>query len=298
MIESLSVKRSPLLLGVVLSAAPLLAQNVVGDLYSGDASVRGSITLSAAGMRVLNGSQVAAGEAAALLKLNRGGQLRICPKTTLSLNEGANSGLVLGLNAGAMELDYALASGSDTLLTPDFRLQLISPGTFHLAISVAPSGDTCLRTLSGDDAAVFVAEMIGSDSYQLSPGKSVFFRAGKISGTTDAPASCGCPEPKPAAISAVPVPPPKPEAEAPAPPSAAAAAQPHLEADSSFAFHGDRVTEDIAVTVARLSLSNDNSMLAMALLPRVSPPPEAAPKPERQPSLMRRIASFFHRIFR
>jgi len=296
-IESLSVKRSPLLLGVVLSAAPLVAQNVVGDLYSGDASVRGSITLSAAGMRVLSGSQVAAGEAAALLRLNRGGQLRICPKTSLSLNEGANSGLVLGLNAGAMELDYVLASGADTLLTPDFRLQLISPGTFHLAISVAPSGDTCLRTLNGDDAAVFVAEMIGSDSYQLSPGKSVFFRAGKVSGATDAPASCGCPEPKPATFSALPTPPPKTEAEAPIPPPAAAA-QPHLEADSSFAYHGRGVAEDIAVTVARLSLSNDNSMLAMALLPRVSPPPEAAAKPESKPNLMRRIASFFHRIFR
>ena len=79
-------------------------------------------------------------------------------------------------------------------MTPDFRLQLISPGTFHLAISVGASGDTCLRTLPGNDAAVFVAEMMGKDSYQLSPGKSVLFGGGKISGATVAPERCGCPE--------------------------------------------------------------------------------------------------------
>ncbi len=79
-------------------------------------------------------------------------------------------------------------------------MQLISPGTFHFAISVAATGDTCVRSLPGNDAAVFIAEMMGRDSYQLSPGKSVMFRGGKISGATDAPAACGCPELKPGLV--------------------------------------------------------------------------------------------------
>ncbi len=147
---------------------------------------------------MLSGSQVTAGDGAALLKLERGGELRICAKTNLSLSaDAAGKALVLGLNAGAMELNYSLASSADLLITPDFRLQLISPGTFHLAISVNPAGDTCLRSLPGNDASVFISEMMGSDSYQLSPGKNVMFRAGKISGATEAPAVCGCPETTP-----------------------------------------------------------------------------------------------------
>ena len=152
--------------------------------------------------RGLSGSQVAAGDVAALLKLERGGRLRICPKTSLSVSANPSSkALALGLNTGAMELDYEVRSGVDSLLTPDFRLQMISPGAFHLAIRVGSSGDTCLRWLPGGDAAVFVTEMMGSDSYQLSPGKSVLFRAGKISGAMAAPAECGCPE-KAAAVGA------------------------------------------------------------------------------------------------
>ncbi len=185
-----------MLLGIALAMAPAAnAQNAIGEVFSGDAGVRGAVLLSSGGTHVLSGSQITAGDGAALLKLERGGELRICAKTNVSLSsDAAGKALVLGLNAGAMELNYSLASSADLLITPDFRLQLISPGTFHLAISVTPTGDTCLRSLPGDDAAVFISEMIGSDSYQLSPGKNVMFRAGKISGATEAPAVCGCQE--------------------------------------------------------------------------------------------------------
>lgn len=291
MIESFFVKKSCLLLGTALLAAPLPAQNTVGELYSGDASVRGAISLSSGGMHVLSGSQVAAGDAAALLKLRRGGQLRVCPRTTLSLGEG-NGGLVLGLNAGSVELDYALASGADMLLTPDFRMQLISPGSFRLALSVAPSGDTCLRTLQGDDAAVFVAEMMGSDSYQLSPGKSILFRGGKIAGATDAPANCGCPETK----AAPPAPDPAPAAPA-MPVAPPAAAQPHMEVNTPFVFNGNEAHEDLYTVVARLSASTDNSMLALALIPKVTPPADPAKPAEKKAGFLHQVKQFFHRLF-
>ena len=199
MIQSVIVNKRLLLLGLALAGTPAIyAQNAVGELFSSDASVSGSILLSGTGTHILSGSQVTAGDGAALLKLQRGGDVRICPKTNLSLSaDPSGKALVLGLNEGSMELDYALHSAADTLITPDFRVQLISPGTFHFAISVAPTGDTCVHSLAGNDAALFIAEMMGTDSYQLSPGKSAMFRAGKISGATDAPAECGCPELKP-----------------------------------------------------------------------------------------------------
>ena len=329
-----------LLLGVGLAlagSAQAQGQKALGELFSGDASVRGAVLLRAQATQVLSGSQIAAGEGSALLKLARGGQLRICPRTNLSLNAGATgTALSLGLNAGAMELDYALDSGADSLITPDFRLLLISPGSFHLAISVGSSGDTCMRSLPGNSAAVFVTEMMGNDSYQLSPGKNVLFGKGKISMATQAPEICGCPEtapPKtlpgtevaatsadtssgettlaetPAETIAEPSSSPgpasatlpgagaiaqgSPEQAAPnqatprqesaetaprrpgSPPPAEQPEGAHLEVDSWFSYRGNEAVQDFYGTVARLSLSTDNSQLALALLPQVKPPAQA-----------------------
>ena len=347
-----------LLLGVGLAlagSAQAQGQKALGELFSGDANVRGAVLLQAQATQVLSGSQIAAGEASALLKLARGGQLRICPRTDLSLNAGAaGTALSLGLNAGAMELDYDLESGADSLITPDLRLLLISPGSFHLAISVGSSGDTCMRSLPGNSAAVFVTEMMGNDSYQLSPGKNVLFLKGKISQATEAPAMCGCTEtapPKPlpstevaearpanpspaepafaepaagsiakasssrASASAVlpgagaiaPVMPEPESAESaerqPGTPSPAE--QPevaHLEVDSRFSYRGDQEVQDFYGTVTRLSLSTDNSKLALALLPQVSPPPQAPVAEAPQPKVKESKSGggflrFFKRLF-
>ncbi len=162
------------------------------------------------------------------------------------------------------------------LITPDFRLQLISPGNFHLAVSVAPNGDTCLRSLPGNDASVFISETMGSDSYQLSPGKNVLFRAGKISGATEAPEVCGCPVVKPEMMrTALPeTVPAELSAEAPAKPETAVgsgigrAIRRTWKWTSNFVYRGDEAVQDITGSVARLSLSTDNSKLTLALLPR------------------------------
>jgi hypothetical protein len=325
------VKKGWLLLGLTLAAtAGAYGQKTIGEVFSGEASVRGSVLLTAQGTRVLSGSEVTAGGGAALLKLTRGGQVRICPKTNLSLGADASGRtLSLGLNAGSMELDYTLASSSDTLMTPDFRLQLVSPGSFHLAISVSAAGDTCLRSLPGNNASVFVAEMLGNESYQLSPGKNVMFVGGKISGASEAPEVCGCPEASPppmvaseteenaagpavgdatsnatlnptlsSTLSAAPSAT-LPAETAPGTPSGTAAvanpaeqpeaatakaenkaegsppAAAHLEVESQFVYRGDDAVQDFYGSVSHLSLSTDNSKLALALLPQVSGP--AAP---------------------
>ena len=300
MIDWLKLRKTLLWLGLALVLTPAVhAQQPIGEVFSSDARAGDSGSASG-GTRVVSGSQVAAGDVAALLKLERGGRLRICPKTNLSVSANpSGKALALGLNTGAMELNYELSSGVDSLLTPDFRLQLISPGTFHLAIRVSPSGDTCLRWLPGGDAAVFVTEMMGSDSYQLSPGKSVLFRAGKISGATTAPAECGCPE-KAAAVDA----PRSSPAVAPAPRAAAPAAaasrgdEAHLEVDSSFVYRGKAAAQDYYETVSRLSFSTDNSKLALALLPAVSPPAAETKPVVKKESFLQRLGSALGRLFR
>lgn len=300
----------PLLCCTLLAAPALHAQTAIGEVFASDASVRGSVVLSGNGTRVLSGSQVSAGDGAAVLKLERGGELRICPKTNLSLTADATGkSLSLGMNAGAMEVDYSLPSASDSLLTPDFRIQLISPGNFHFAISVGASGDTCVRTLPGNDAAVFVAEMMGTESYQLTPGKSVLFKAGKIAQAAEAPKNCGCPETKakPPAKAAEQIAPPV-EREKPAETKPGKAAEvrtethtdAHMKVDSSFVYSGKDYQPDYYTTVSRLSLSTDNSQLALALLPKVSGPQAAGVQtkpPEKKPGIMHRFRSFMGRMF-
>jgi hypothetical protein len=298
-IQSETVKRFLLLLGFALATTPALgAENAIGKLFSTDANIRGAVSLSEHATSVLSGSQITAGDGIATLKLGRGGDVRICPKTNLSMSmDPSGKSLVLGLNVGSVELNYAMRNSADTLITPDFRVQLISPGVFHLEISVAASGDTCMRTLAGDDAAVFIAEMMGTDSYQLSPGKNVMFRAGKIAGATEAPAECGCPEPEPEPI------PPAPAVEVatevePAPVTSNPAVQ-HLEVNGAFVYRGNEEAQDYYTSVAKLSVSSDDSKLALALLPKVSqpePPSQPAPAPQKA-GMMRRFRKFLGHIF-
>ena len=182
----------------------LQAQAPVGELFAGDASVRGSVVLASTGTSVLSGSQVSAGKSAATLRLHRGGELRICPGTSLSVNTSpAGDQLMIGFNSGSLELHYTLAGASDTVMTPDFRIQMIGPGTFHLALAADSSGSTCVRPLEGSGAGVIVSEIMGGGSYQVGPDSPVTFVHGKIADVKKgAFGACGCPAPPATALPA------------------------------------------------------------------------------------------------
>jgi hypothetical protein len=73
-----------------------------------------------------------------------------------------------------------------------------------------------------------------------------------------------------------------------------------MEVESTFVYRGKSAQlEDLAGTVARLSISTNNSQLALALLPKVSGPPgEAVPaKKEKKPGVFQRLGRFMGRIF-
>ncbi len=106
---------------------------------------------------------------------------------------------LIGLNAGAIETRYRLASAADTILTPDFRLLLPGPGDFHFAIGLKPSGDMCVKSLAGNSSAMIVNEVFGDGTHQVKPGEAVLFAHGTVqsaaalpnNGTADS--ECGCP---------------------------------------------------------------------------------------------------------
>ncbi len=154
-------------------------------------------TLVEAGSRVASGSTIAARDETAVLRLARGGEIRVCAQTTVSVATSPDGqSLMLGMNTGAMETHYHINESSDSILTPDFRIVLPGPGEFNLAIKSDARGDTCVSSLAGSNSSVVVAELLGNGTYEIKPEQQVLFRQGKMQSVEVPIAGCGCPAPQ------------------------------------------------------------------------------------------------------
>lgn len=188
----------------LLLAGSAAAQQPIGEVQGADASVRGAVTVTAAGTTLMSGSQVAAGATPATIKMNRGGELKVCGGGSITITASASGReLLVGLNAGAIETHYRLNSSADTVMTPDFRLLLPGPGHFHFGVRIKGSGDMCVKSLSGNSSALIVHEVFGEGTHQVRPGDGVVFQKGSVLDPTAMVAGedCGCPSP----VSAKPV---------------------------------------------------------------------------------------------
>jgi hypothetical protein len=154
-------------------------------------------TLVEAGSRVGSGSSISAKDETAVLRLTRGGEVRVCPGTTLSVaTSSTGQDLMLGMNTGAIETHYHLNETSDSILTPDFRIVLPGPGEFNLAVKSDPSGNTCVGSLPGSNSSVVVAEILGTGTYEVKPDQQVLFRQGRMQSVETPVTACGCPPPQ------------------------------------------------------------------------------------------------------
>jgi hypothetical protein len=162
-------------------------------------------TLVETGSRVASGSSITAGDEIAVLRLRRGGEVRVCPGTTVSVaTSPTGQDLMLGMSKGAMETHYGESETVDSVLTPDFRIVLPGPGEFNLAISADAKGNTCVGSLQGSTASAVVAELLGSGTYEIKPEQHVLFREGRLDSVETPPVACGCPAaPVPALQAAV-----------------------------------------------------------------------------------------------
>src|SRR5215471_11983586 len=186
---------------------PMLAgaqsSQTIGELFASESTAQGPVLLAGTGMTVASGAELSAGKSVATLRLERGGEVRICPNgnMTVSAPQGnvqqGNQELMFAMNGGSVELDYPINDLADTFMTPDFKLMLAGPGVFHFALGVNGKGDTCIKPLRGNSVGIIVSEMIGSAVYQVKPDEAVLFAGGKLSGRGPLIGGCGCPRPPP-----------------------------------------------------------------------------------------------------
>lgn len=235
---------------VVFALAPWCAQaqqpastpeKVIGELYATDATLKGSVVLAAGGMQVMDGAQVSAGSRPAELKLRRGGELRICSATQVTIAASPSGReLMFSLSGGALETHYELAATADAIITPDFRLQLVGPGEFHFAVGADPRGNTCIKALQRNTASLIVTESLGDSAYQVKPDEMVYFRHGRIAGATrEEAADCGCPAPLPVMRASAAESAPAADSSLTRPLPAPTAGDVQVQIDAPFVFRGD-----------------------------------------------------------
>ena len=144
------------------------------------------------------GSSFTAGADTAVLSLSSGGELRVCPGTTVSIIPSANRhNLLLGMNSGAIETHLDLDGTTDMVMTPDFSITLEGPEEFHFAFSTDRRGDTCVRALPEIRRSATATELLGDRTYPIKATDQLVFRGGRLDRVDmNVPLECGCPPPR------------------------------------------------------------------------------------------------------
>jgi hypothetical protein len=310
------------LLAVFLFSGTGFAQAPVGEVFTADSTMQGTVLYAGSGTTVLSGSQVAAGGRAALLKLSRGGDVRICPSTSIGVASSPNGrNLLFSLNEGEIEFHFDVRSDGDVVQTPDFRIQFIGPGRFDLSMCTDKHGNLALRG-NNNRAAIIVSEMMGDGIYQVSAGDSIDFHAGTVANPQKSTLPCGCPEPSintPPIVVAQSAPPTTPTPPAPAPtvPVAQQSAPPataptphtsetHVQVDAPFVFSGSDLSPEIVGVLAHMQTISVFD-LASRLQPTVTmpiPPQNSAsllkskPESQKKHGFFHKLGSFFGKIFK
>jgi hypothetical protein len=199
--------RPPVQTGAIAVApAPVAAAGPIAivplDSKSADsaAMVTGALQVSGGKAIIAASGAVTSGAATTEVTLPHRGVLRVCASTTVklaadsSVPAGEVPGLMMVLNHGAVEADFATGRNSDILLTPDFRILIGGPGAANVKVRLGQHGDTCVDNAGINAPYVLVTSVFDGSVYRVQPGQRVMFQHGSLLEVVDQEKEpCGCP---------------------------------------------------------------------------------------------------------
>src|SRR6185437_8564718 len=191
------------------AGATVYAQQIpIAYVPAAGVTVSGSLSVADGKVSIGNNGTIKAGDSTAMVKLARGGDLRVCASTEVHLSrdtsvQGTDSALMIAMDRGALEASYVPGKYSDVLLTPDLRILISGPGTADLKIRVNRQGDTCVDNHGANAPYVTVTSQFEGGVYRVQPNQRVMFEHGSLQQVVDNEAEpCGCPAaaPPPVAV--------------------------------------------------------------------------------------------------
>jgi hypothetical protein len=190
------------LAGQTPAESPYIASTRAQTLQAAGVQISGDVHVANGNLQLGNGSTITAGNETVPITLNRGGELKLCATTSVHLSRDRSiqaadaSGLMLGLDRGAIEAHYETGKYSDVLMTPDLRILISGPGEADLAIRVSRQGDTCIDNRGPNAPYITVTSQLEGGLYRVQPGQHVNFQHGSLREVVDTEHEpCGCPPP-------------------------------------------------------------------------------------------------------
>ena len=150
-----------------------------------------------AGSRLAGDSSVTAGLDTTILHLTRGGEVRVCPGTTLSVTTSQNgSDLMLGMSTGALEARYTLSGFSRFGVDAGLPHAAGGPGRISLRDQRGYAGQHLRPRPAGKHGFGSGFRINGRRHVSGEVNEQVVFHSGRLN-LIDAtvPENCGCPPP-------------------------------------------------------------------------------------------------------
>jgi hypothetical protein len=298
------------------SSGLLMAQNApIAIVPVEGVNLTGAINIADGKAMIGASGTVTAGEHPATITLPQRGNLRICATTKVGLTAdssvagsataGSSSassaglnpvgspasaeapGLMMALDRGAVEANFATGKNSDVILTPDFRIVISGPGMAHVQVRLGPKGDTCVDNHGADAPYVSVSSIFEGGVYRVQADQRVMFQHGSLREVVDREKEpCGCPLEQPASPKPNEFPLAQSEGLAPLPTPPPNAAPPGVVAG--------QVTAQLSYDGSRPGEAKARADVPAPTSPSPAPKPQAL---QTRPGFFGRIGHFFRKIF-
>lgn len=172
----------------------------LGGKKGAAATVTGALEVTGDKAMIAASGSVTSGDTTTDVTLPDRGVLRVCTATTVklaadtSVPKDEKPGLLMALDHGALEADFATGRNSDMVLTPDFRILISGPGEADVKVRLGKQGDTCVDNAGINAPYVLVSSLFGGGVYRVQAGQRVMFEHGSLQTVVDNEKEpCGCP---------------------------------------------------------------------------------------------------------